>query len=61
MENTQDKRRLHELEEQLKKEEENYQNGIMQKKDYNTLRAIRNTIRSLQYELEQLQNGRLSN
>jgi hypothetical protein len=44
------------LEEQLKEEEKKYQDSIQQKKDYNTLRAIRDTIASLKYELKQLAN-----
>jgi len=49
--------RLVQLKEQLTIEEENYQMALKQKKDYNTLRTIRTTIRSLQHELKQLGNG----
>jgi protein-arginine kinase activator protein McsA len=44
------------LQEQLKREEENYQDAVKQKRDYNTLRAIRDTIKSLKLQLKQLDN-----
>jgi len=53
--------KLYQLKEQLRKEEENYQNAVKQKKDYNTLKAIRNAISSLKNELQKLLDNGLPN
>lgn len=48
------KKRFEQIKGRLKAEEEDYVNAITAKKDYNTLRAIRNKIADLKKQLKEI-------
>ena len=50
--------RIKQLEAELKLEQERYINSVKSHRDYNTLRSIRENIRDIKLELEQLYSQR---